>query len=87
MTSDQPTVGDMTDPTPELRQAVRDAIFTERERLTPEQDGLLDAYFDVTCGDCESGRCHGGSPCGCDRHEVSVRWWEPAADTRGETHG
>jgi hypothetical protein len=84
MTSDQPTVGDVTDPTPELRQAVRDAI-TAFEHRTPQQEALLAAYIDVTCGDCESGRCHGGSPCGCDRHEVSVRWREPAADTGGET--
>lgn len=63
----------MTDPTPELREAVRDAIHAEDR--TQQQDDLLAAYFDVTCGDCETGRCHGGSgPCGCARHEVSARW-------------
>lgn len=82
----------MAHPTPELRQAVRDA-FHAADR-TQQQAALLAAYFDVTCGDCESGRCHWGGQasrdsiaaaqagreyherCGCERHEVSVRWRE-----------
>lgn len=62
----------LEEPTPELHQAVREALPTSGP--TPGQRALLSAYWDITCGDCETGRCHGDGPCGCDRHDVSVRW-------------
>lgn len=55
---------DMTRPTAALYMAVDDAIAAKH--ITAEQDQLLDAYFDVTCGDCKSGRCHWGGQASAD---------------------
>lgn len=54
-----------------LRFAARLAALAEQEAtVEPERP----SWDDGTCGDCESGRCHGGDPeeCGCARHAASV---------------
>ncbi len=40
--------------------------------LTDKEGDILSAYFDATCGDCRTGRCHGGFECLCNRHAASV---------------
>lgn len=70
-----------------LDDHMRDSL---RWILTPEGD--LDAESSQerenlaveTCGDCESGRCHGDGPCGCARHDVSVEAAQ-AEQTGGES--
>lgn len=52
----------------------RVALQVEREQLLArlaEIDAVLGDGDDGLCGDCLSGRCHGGDRCECARHDVS----------------
>ncbi|ROO82661.1 hypothetical protein EDD29_0142 [Actinocorallia herbida] len=65
---------DFEQPTLRMRKIVNAALTAPAGQVSVEHQQILNGYYDVTCGDCETGRCHGSGPCGCDRHDVSVRW-------------